>query len=167
MGAGFLSKNICVAEKPTNNPKKMAKFEPLSNANTPMLAIMLPSTMPGAKPLTKSQRTAPRLWCARTLEIDVKMIVAIDVAMAILTARLSSTPRCDNKMVRNGTITMPPPIPNKPAKKPVQMPSVASSIKSWGWMSINGEGEVEVLNRCLQGTQGRHPEPGFRWARSD
>jgi hypothetical protein len=38
-----------------------------------------------------SQRTAPRLWWARTLEIDVNMMVAIDVAIAIFTARSGAT----------------------------------------------------------------------------
>jgi hypothetical protein len=105
-------------------------------ANTPKLPIMLPNTMPGAKPLTKSHRTAPRLWWARTLETEVKMMVAIDVAMAILTARSASTPRCESMKVMKGTITMPPPMPSRPAKKPVQIPSVASSRISWGWRSI-------------------------------
>ena len=50
--------------------------------------------MPGASRLTMSQRTAPRLWCARTLEIEVKMMVAIEVAIAIFTARSGGTPRC-------------------------------------------------------------------------
>jgi hypothetical protein len=39
-----------------------------------------------------SQRTAPRLWCARTLDSDVKMMVAIEVAIAIFTARSAGTP---------------------------------------------------------------------------
>jgi len=51
--------------------------------------------MPGAKPLTTSQRTAPRLWWARTLEMDVNMMVAMDVAIAILTARSAGTRRAD------------------------------------------------------------------------
>ena len=55
--------------------------------------MMLPSTMPGASRLTMSQRTAPRWWCARTLDREVKMMVAIEVAMAIFTARSAETPR--------------------------------------------------------------------------
>jgi hypothetical protein len=39
-------------------------------------------------------------------------------------------------MVKKGTITIPPPMPSKPAKKPAHMPSAASSIKSCGWKSI-------------------------------
>jgi predicted 2-oxoglutarate/Fe(II)-dependent dioxygenase YbiX len=59
----------------------------------PKLPIRLPNTMPGAKPLTKSQRTAFFLWWARTLDTLVKMMVAMDVAIAIFTARSALTPR--------------------------------------------------------------------------
>jgi len=133
-----LSRNICVAEKPTNKPKKIANGAPLSMAKTPTLAMALPSTMPGAKPLTKSQRTAPRLWWARTLEMDVKMMVAMEVAIAILTARSALTPLLDKRMVRKGTMIMPPPMPSKPARKPVQMPSVASSRITCNCRSMRG-----------------------------
>ena len=92
--------------------------------------MMLPTTMPGARRLTMSQRTAPRLWCARTLERDVKMIVAMDVAMAIFTDRSGETPRLARMMVMNGTISMPPPMPSRPARKPVPTPSTASSTIS-------------------------------------
>lgn len=74
-----------------------------------------------------SQRTAPRLWCARTLDTDVKMIVAIEVAIAIFTARSAGTPRWPMMIVMNGTISMPPPMPKRPARKPVPRPSAASS----------------------------------------
>ena len=158
--AGFLSKNIWVAEKETNAAKNRASHAPLSSAKTPKLATALPITMPGASPLTKSHRTAPRRWCARTLEIDVKMMVAMEVAIAILTARSGPTPRPDKMTVMNGTITMPPPMPSNPAKNPVPKPSRASSTISRG-SRIMGE-----RKRCLQMPPDRHPEPGFRWARS-
>ena len=87
-----MSRNICVAENPTNSAKKMASEVPLSSAKIPMLATRLPNTMPGASRFTMSQRTAPRLWWAYTLESDVNMIVAIDVAIAILTVRSDATP---------------------------------------------------------------------------
>ena len=61
LGFGFLSRNICVAEKPTNSAKKIASAVPLSSENTPRLPIRLPMTMPGASRLTMSHRTAPRL----------------------------------------------------------------------------------------------------------
>jgi hypothetical protein len=74
-----------------------------------------------------SQRTAPRLWCARTLAMEVNMIVAIEVAIAILTDKSGATPRWAMMKVRKGTSNMPPPMPSKPAKKPVAVPSTASS----------------------------------------
>ena len=74
-----------------------------------------------------SQRTAPRLWCARTLEMEVNTMVAMEVAMAILTARSADTPRPVRIKVMNGTSNMPPPMPSKPARKPVHRPSKASS----------------------------------------
>lgn len=93
---------------------------------------MLPTTMPGASRLTISHRTAPRFWCALTLDSEVKMIVAMEVAMAIFTDRSGDTPWFVKMMVMNGTISMPPPIPNKPARKPVPRPSRASSAISRG-----------------------------------
>ena len=41
--------------------------------------------MPGASSLTMSQRTAPRAWWARTEAMEVKQIVASEVATAIFT----------------------------------------------------------------------------------
>ena len=78
---------------------------------------MLPRTMPGASRLTMSQRTAPAVM-GRTLEMEVKMMVAMEVAIAIFTAR-SGPRRVDRMMVMNGTISMPPPMPSRPARKPV------------------------------------------------
>ncbi len=89
-------------------------------------------TIPGASRFTMSQRTAPRLWCARTLDTEVKMMVAMEVAMAIFTARSAGTPRWPMMIVMNGTIIMPPPMPRRPARKPVPRPSAASSAMSRG-----------------------------------
>ena len=85
-----------------------------------------------------SQRTAPRLWCARTLEIEVKMMVAIEVAIAIFTARSAGTPRWPRMIVMKGTISMPPPMPSRPARKPVPTPSTASSAISRGSIVMKG-----------------------------
>ena len=54
-------------------------------------AIRPPTRMPGASASTMPQRTAPRLWWARTEESEVNRMVAIDVAMAIWTMWLSET----------------------------------------------------------------------------
>jgi hypothetical protein len=111
-----------------------------------------------------SHRTAPRLWCARTLETEVKMIVAIEVAIAIFTARSDDTPRWPMMIVMKGTISMPPPMPRSPARKPVPRPSAASSrIRRGSRNSVtlrvfgqsNGPeqcvlGAVPDRKRCLQ-----------------
>ena len=88
--------------------------------------------MPGAIARTIGQRTAPRAWCARRLEIEVNTMVAIEVAMAIFTASAGSTPRRDSMKVTKGTIIMPPPTPSRPARKPTTPPSSSNSAASSG-----------------------------------
>ena len=70
----------------------------------------------------------PRCWCARTLEIEVNRIEVMDVAMAACTTRSAGMPFQLNNMVRNGTSTMPPPMPSKPAAKPAAAPSASRQI---------------------------------------
>ena len=91
--------------------------------------MALPITMPGAKPFTKSQRTAPSLWCVRTLETEVNKMVDMDVTMAILIDKSSATPMLPNIKLNTGTISKPPPKPNKPAMKPTTVPVRPSSKK--------------------------------------
>ena len=95
--------------------------------------------MPGASERTMSQRTAPRLWWARTLESEVNTMVAMDVAMATLTATSACTPRELNMAVRNGTITMPPPMPSNPAKKPEPSPKASNSTTNTGSIVMVGD----------------------------
>ena len=144
---------FCVAAKPTKPANTRASQEPLSKAKTPRLAMAAPITMPGASSLTMSQRTAPRLWWARTLESDVKMMVAIEVAIAILTARSGDTPRPLRMMVRKGTMIMPPPMPSRPARKPVPRPSRASSRINRG-SSIMEWGALDAHEPTLLAVQG-------------
>ena len=59
-------------------------------------------------------------------------MVAIEVAMAIFTARSGETPRAVRMMVTKGTISMPPPMPSSPARKPVHRPSNTSSTINSG-----------------------------------
>ena len=151
--AGFLSRNICVAEKNTNTANTSASAAPLSTANTPRLATMAPSTMPGASSLTMSQRTAPFLWCARTLLTEVKMMVAMEVAMAIFTASPGATPRAPRMADRKGTMIMPPPMPSRPARKPVASPSKASSTISMGSMGMAGGARKDGRRRRPVGNE--------------
>ena len=63
-------------------------------------------------------------------------MVAIEVAIAILTASSESTPRPAKMTETKGTMTIPPPRPSKPAKKPVAVPKAASSMMSGNSRSI-------------------------------
>ena len=74
------------------------------------------------------------------------MMVAIDVAIAIFTAKSGDTPRLDMMMVMNGTINIPPPMPSKPAKNPVPTPSTASSAINKG-SRIMGQAKLAVAIR--------------------
>ena len=109
-----------------------------------------PTTMPGAMPRTRSQRTAPRGGDARRLEIEVNRMVAIEVAMAIFTARPDSTPRDAMMKVTKGTISMPPPMPSSPARKPVKAPRARNSASSAGRAeaAATGEGFREDHGLC-------------------
>ena len=55
-------------------------------------------------------------------------MVAIEVAVATSIADPGDTPKLWNKKNSTGTITIPPPTPNKPAKMPANTP-VASNAK--------------------------------------
>ena len=59
-----------------------ANWEPMSD----------PIMMPIDIARTRSQRTAPRLCCARTLEIEVKRMEASEVAIATLMTRSGPNP---------------------------------------------------------------------------
>ena len=126
-GLGLRSISIWVAEKHTNSANSRPSVAPLSSANSPAPDNRPPATMPGASLRTRSQRTAPRWWCARTLATLVNRMVAMAVATAIFSARPGSTPRLLKITLRKGTISMPPPMPSRPARKPVQQPSNSSS----------------------------------------
>ena len=56
-------------------------------------------------------------------------MVASDVAVAINMADSGETPKPLNKKNNTGTMTMPPPTPNNPAKIPAKMPVAAKAKK--------------------------------------
>ena len=88
--------------------------------------------MPGASSQTTRQSTAPRWSCARTDDTEVKRIVASDVAIAMWRMYSAGKPCQVNSAVRNGTISMPPPMPSSPAANPVQAPSSTSAPMNTG-----------------------------------
>ncbi len=83
----------------------------------------MPTISPGAKTLTMSQRTAPWLWWARMLEIEVNTMVAIEVPSARCMVCSSGKFCAVKTMNSSGTMVRPPPTPNRPATKPAKMPS--------------------------------------------
>jgi len=74
------------------------------------------------------------LW-ERIELIDVGTMVANEVAVATSIADSGDTPKLWNKKNSTGTITIPPPTPNKPAKTPANTP-VASNAKSVGILFV-------------------------------
>jgi hypothetical protein len=63
-------------------------------------------------------------------------MVANEVATAILTMCSGGKPLLVKMKVMKGTINMPPPMPSKPAKKPVQSPRMSNSTTSAGSSSV-------------------------------
>jgi len=143
LGAGFLSKNIWVAEKLTNNAKNRAKDDPFSRAKMPKLAMAAPKTIPRAKPPTRFQRMAPWLWCARTLDMDVKTMVAIDVAMAILLDRSAATPWPERMAVTKRYHDHASANPRKPCEESTCQPQEAQD-QNQGGFKVHGFTEKGV-----------------------
>ena len=69
-----------------------------------------------------AQSTAPCAWCARMLAMDVNMMVAIAVPRATWRMCADAMPCAVNTSTSMGTITAPPPIPSRPARKPTAAP---------------------------------------------
>jgi len=95
--------------------------------------------------------------------MEVKMMVAIEVAMAILMDRSTDTPRWLRMAVMKGTMIMPPPMPNKPAKNPVQRPKRASCAIKTGSIIFVGAWIEKGVCECRRTVILNR---GFRWARS-
>ena len=75
---------------------------------TNQLPIKTPTKINAAQLLSNSRSTLPLLWCERIELIDVGIIVASDVAVAITIEDSADTPKLWNKKKSTGTITMPP-----------------------------------------------------------
>ena len=86
------------------------------------VAASAPMTMPGAIARATRQSTAWCLWWARTLEIDVNTMVAIEVASARCIMCSAGNPLAVNTNTSIGTMIMPPPMPSRPARKPTDSP---------------------------------------------
>ena len=129
MGLGLALRNILSAEKPTNAAKTI-EIQKVGKRLEILAPNAAPTKIPGASHRTTFQSTAPRLLCALTEESDVKRIVEREVAIAACTTTVSGTPAIDKISVRKGVRTMPPPIPSRPARYPVQAPSTKRAAMS-------------------------------------
>ena len=89
-----------------------------------------PSRIPGTSPRTTGHSTAPCRLCACMLESDVKTIVAMAVATAMCTMWSRGKCSCVNRIVRNGTMIIVPPMPSSPARKPMTHPSATKATIS-------------------------------------
>ena len=148
LGLGLRFKNICVAEKATKTAKSTLKILP-GSATASCAPINEPNKIPGASAMATGHSTAPRLWCAQTDEIEVKQMVANEVATAIFTMCSVGKPLLVNMKVMKGTINMPPPMPSKPAKKPVHRPSVSNSTTSTGSNKVKNDIKAVMGKGCL------------------
>lgn len=81
-----------------------------------------PIRIPGVKIATTFQSTALfELWVKRE-DKEVNRIVAREVPIAVWNKISSENPKLRKITVRIGTIIIPPPTPNSPAKVPTKIP---------------------------------------------
>ena len=112
-----------------------------TTANTPVstwpltkppmvVPISTPTNTAGPHDFNSSMSTAPRRWWARAETIDVGMIVASDVPTAMCMRTDGSMSSSENRWYSTGTMTMPPPTPNSPARMPATTPVASSATES-------------------------------------
>src|SRR6056297_4073733 len=89
-----------------------------------------PSAMTGPRRSTAFQSTVPRRAWDQALAAEVNNIDPSAVATAIGTARSIPAPCAISRAVIAGTITRPPPMPNRPARMPATAPIAISAIYS-------------------------------------
>ena len=120
IGFGLRSmQHLRVAEKPTNAANSSAQ-DLVGNAFASCARRSArPAMMPGASSMTTSQRTAPRWWWVRTDddrgEADRRERGRDRHLHDVLR---TACPLLVSTKVMNGTISMPPPTPSSPARKP-------------------------------------------------
>ena len=108
--------------------KKNRPMKPRRPPTDSRLAMLAASTEPrtryGPQRLTICQSTLlPRL-CSQAAAADVHTIQAREVATAQSMASLGGSSSSQSKSrVSSGTMTTPPPIPNRPPRKPLNSPS--------------------------------------------
>ena len=101
-----------------------------------------PTKIPMNICLTMGHRTHPLAWCARKLDIDVKMIEAIQVAKARCIRLSLGKPWCKKMAVNPGTIIAPPPMPNNPAVKPTIEPINSNAMITFSSSKGNPQSQI-------------------------
>src|SRR5690606_202428 len=94
---------ILEAEYRTNTPNTIASAVLLIMAKIAPPDSSPPRIRPGTMTLTTSQRMAPCLWCALTLDKEVNKIVAMAVAREACTASSCGNPNRGSGEGRNGS----------------------------------------------------------------
>ena len=93
-----------------------------------------PASRKNAQRRASPTSTESRAWCARADETEVGMMVASEVATAMCMRIAGSMPANPSAASSTGTMTMPPPMPNRPASTPATQPvrsiAVPSSTRS-------------------------------------
>ena len=80
--------------------------------------------------------------------MEVGTIVASDVVVATTIAVSGDTPKFWNRKNKTGTMTMPPPTPNSPAKVPAKAPT---AIKANRVRKLSTRNEMRFTNGCFNG----------------
>jgi len=83
----------------------------------------VPSRTPGVILATMRHSTAPRRLCARKLDTDVNMMLAMDVPRARCMIASGAAPCRARQNASMGTMTSPPPMPSNPARTPAAAPT--------------------------------------------
>ena len=79
--------------------------------------------MLGATSFIRFQLTAPLILCEKVEESELKTITPKELPKTLCYRICSGTPRYEKMSKKVGIIIIPPPIPNKPANTPENVPS--------------------------------------------
>ena len=89
-----------------------------------------PSTIGAIQAFKIFASTIPCLQWVANAEIEVGTIIAQEVPMHSCMRTSSATESNPNTSYRTGTMMVPPPIPNRPARNPVKPPATSNVAAS-------------------------------------
>ena len=120
-------------------PNTVTRADPLKTAFATQVPIRHPKKIHRNQALNKSQSTAPALLWLTVDAIEVGIMVAREVPMAICMLTLESIPSTSKAVKSMGTITIPPPTPRSPAVNPAKTP-----VNSRTTPNANRDGSVSI-----------------------